>query len=223
MQVLDPCLLLMNPILIRQGLELCLVRSFSGEIPLLTQAHQSCLVNICGAPFCIQGQGYHPYSNHNGSFLGSPNPHHVGSAPSGVLLDRHFGYFPDSPETSFMNPVAFGGLGLSGKTASYVMNVGAHPAMSVGVALPGNMPESGSPRPRMMPLSRNGSMFFGNSTFQGTGLTGNEGLLECGRSRRVEYSVSQIDSKKQYQLHVDKINSGEDSRTTFMIKNIPNK
>ena len=71
-----------------------------------------------------------------------------------------------------MNPVAFGGLGLSGKTASSVMNVGVHPSMSVGVALPGNIPESGSPSSRMMPLLRNGPMFFGNSTFQGTGLTG---------------------------------------------------
>lgn len=177
-----------------------------------------------GNPFApsTQGQGY-PYSNQHGSFLGSHHLHHVGSAPSGVPLDRHFGYFPESPETSFMNHVAFGGMGLNRKTASYVMNMGARPAMSVGVALPGNMSESGSPSSRMMSLPRNGPLFFGNGTLHGIGVTINEGLLERGRSRRVEYSVNQIDSKKQYQLDLDKIKSGEDTRTTLMIKNIPNK
>ena len=34
--------------------------------------------------------------------------------------------------------------------------------------------------------------------------------------------MSQIDSKKQYHLDVAKIKSGEDGRTTLMIKNIPN-
>jgi len=66
-------------------------------------------------------------------------------------------------------------------------------------------------------------MFFGNGSFQGIGLTSNEGLLERSRSRRVEYSVNQIDNKKQYQLDLDKIKSGEDTKTTLMIKNIPNK
>ncbi|KAL7000689.1 hypothetical protein U1Q18_001842 [Sarracenia purpurea var. burkii] len=174
-----------------------------------------------GLPFAssAQGQGY-PYSNQNGSFLGSLHSHHVGSAPSGVLLDGHFGFFPESPEISFMNPVTFGGIGLNRKTASYMMNVGAHPAMSVGVSLPGSMPESGS---RIMSLPRNGTMYFGNGTFEGIGLNSNEGLLERGRSRRMEYSVNQIDSKKQYQLDLDKIKSSEDTRTTLMIKNIPNK
>ncbi|GFS38635.1 hypothetical protein Acr_00g0058700 [Actinidia rufa] len=146
---------------------------------------------------------------------GNPTPYSIapvlpGQHLWGTLLHpgtRHFGYFPDSPETSFMNPVAFGGLGLSGKTASYVMNVGAHPAMSVGVALPGNMPESGSPRPRMMPLSRNGSMFFGNSTFQGTGLTGNEGLLECGRTVEVE-GWSTVYTSKMLLAAIDEFHRG---------------
>lgn len=66
-------------------------------------------------------------------------------------------------------------------------------------------------------------MFFGNGSFQGIGLTSNEGFLERSRSRRVEYSVNQIDNKKQYQLDLDKIKSGEDTKTTLMIKNIPNK
>eukprot|EP00252_Welwitschia_mirabilis_P018857 TRINITY_DN4227_c1_g2_i2.p1 TRINITY_DN4227_c1_g2~~TRINITY_DN4227_c1_g2_i2.p1 ORF type:complete len:501 (+),score=69.86 TRINITY_DN4227_c1_g2_i2:160-1662(+) len=45
---------------------------------------------------------------------------------------------------------------------------------------------------------------------------------ERGRNRRSD-NANQIDSKKHFQLDVDKILSGEDTRTTLMIKNIPNK
>lgn len=61
-----------------------------------------------GQPFTSNGQGQgFPYARHHGSLLGSHH-HHVGSAPSGVPLDRPFGYFPESPETSFMSPGALG-------------------------------------------------------------------------------------------------------------------
>ncbi|XAR52794.1 hypothetical protein NMG60_11021069 [Bertholletia excelsa] len=177
-----------------------------------------------GHPFAnnAEGEGY-LHSNQHGSILGSSNPHHVGSAPSVVHLDRHFGYFSELPESSFVNPVRYGGTGLGHKTASYLMNIGAHPAMSVGVAIPGNIIETGSPGSRMISLMGKGPMFVGNDTFQGFGMTCNEVLLEHGRSRRMEYNVNQIDSKKQYQLDLEKIKNGEDTRTTLMIKNIPNK
>ncbi|RDY08962.1 Protein MEI2-like 4, partial [Mucuna pruriens] len=42
------------------------------------------------------------------------------------------------------------------------------------------------------------------------------------RSRRNE-GVSNLADKKQYELDIDRIKSGEDNRTTLMIKNIPNK
>jgi hypothetical protein len=47
--------------------------------------------------------------------------------------------------------------------------------------------------------------------------------MDRGRNRRVDSSVFQADSKKQYQLDLEKIRKGEDTRTTLMIKNIPNK
>lgn len=50
-----------------------------------------------------------------------------------------------------------------------------------------------------------------------------DSLSERGRSRRGESSGAQADNKKQYQLDLDRIMRGEDSRTTLMIKNIPNK
>ncbi|KAJ0110413.1 hypothetical protein Patl1_01463 [Pistacia atlantica] len=171
-----------------------------------------------GHPFSSSGQGQgFPYGRH-GSFIGSHHHHHVGSAPSGVTLDRHFGFFPESPDTSFVNPITFGGMGVNHNNGSYVMNVGSR----VG-GLPGNVTENGSPSLRMMSLPRHGPVFLGNGSYPGPATASNEGLTERGRSRRVDGSASQIDSKKQYQLDLDKIISGEDTRTTLMIKNIPNK
>ncbi|XP_059284704.1 protein MEI2-like 2 [Lycium ferocissimum] len=155
-----------------------------------------------------QGQGY-PYSHRQGLFLGS---HHVGSAPSGIPLDRRLGFFSESPETSYMNQVAYGSSGSSHNNGSHVMSIGSLGAMNMSV----------SPSSRMMSLPRNGPLFFGNGSYGGIGMANNEGAMERGRSRRVE-SGNEIDNKKQYLLDLEKIMSGEDTRTTLMIKNIPNK
>ncbi|CAK7346683.1 unnamed protein product [Dovyalis caffra] len=169
-----------------------------------------------------QGQGF-PLTSRHGSLLGSHH-HHVGSAPSGLPLDRHFGFFPESPETSFMNQVALGGMGLNRSTGSYIMNMGGRAAMGAGIGLPGPpLTENGSSSYRMMSLPRHNPMFLGAGSYSGPGTIINEGFAERVRSRRVENSGSQIDSKKQYQLDLDKIIRGEDTRTTLMIKNIPNK
>ncbi|XP_060187276.1 protein MEI2-like 2 isoform X2 [Lycium barbarum] len=161
-------------------------------------------------PFASNGQqqGY-PYSHRQGLFLGS---HHVGSAPSGIPLDRRLGFFSESPETSYMNQVAYGGKGSSHNNGSHVMSIGSLGAMNMSV----------SPSSRMMSLPRNGPLFFGNGSYGGIGMANNEGAMERGRSRRVE-SGNEIDNKKQYLLDLGKIMSGEDTRTTLMIKNIPNK
>ncbi|PON32083.1 Splicing factor-like protein [Parasponia andersonii] len=173
-------------------------------------------------PFSSNGQGQGlPYTSRPGSFIGSSN-HHVGSAPSGVPLDRHFGYFPESPETSFMSPVGFGGVGLNRNNGNYRVNIGGHAPLSAGVGLPGNITETGLPSFKMLSLANPGSVFFGNGSYTGSPSTSGEGLGERSRSRRVENNGN-LDSKKQYQLDLDKIISGEDTRTTLMIKNIPNK
>ncbi|XP_009773228.1 protein MEI2-like 2 [Nicotiana tabacum] len=164
-----------------------------------------------------QGQGY-LHSRRQGSFLGS---HHVGSAPSGIPLERHFG-FPESPQTSYVNPLVFGSGGSTHNNGSQVMNIGSLGAMNMGVGLAGNFTDSGSPSSRMMPMTRNGPIFSGNSSYGGLGTVNGEGLIERGRSRKTE-SGNQIDNKKQYQLDLEKIRRGEDTRTTLMIKNIPNK
>lgn len=64
-------------------------------------------------------------------------------------------------------------------------------------------------------------MFLGSAPYTVPGSCGIEGLIERGRSRRVDNNG--LDSKQQYQLDLEKIVSGEDTRTTLMIKNIPNK
>ncbi|PIA41410.1 hypothetical protein AQUCO_02200076v1 [Aquilegia coerulea] len=164
-----------------------------------------------------QGQGF-PFSGHQAPF----SHHHVGSAPSGIPFERHFGFFPESSEASFMSPVSYGSMGVSHNEGGFMRNVGARSAMSSGVALSGNMPDNGSPGFRMMSSQRLSPMFLGGGPY--SGLTSSiEAMAERGRNRRIDNNVNQIDSKKQYQLDLDKIVNGEDTRTTLMIKNIPNK
>ncbi|KAL7129164.1 hypothetical protein ABFS83_13G045600 [Erythranthe nasuta] len=140
----------------------------------------------------------------HGPFLRSHHHHHVGSAPSGVQLDRHFGFFPNSPESSsYMNKAAFG------LAPNFGRNNGNR-------AFNGNFVGSGSPSSRMMSMPSNGALYFGiNSSF-------GDGIIDRGRIRRGDSGVM-MDNKRQYQLDLEKILNGEDIRTTLMIKNIPNK
>ncbi|OAY29094.1 protein MEI2-like 5 isoform X2 [Manihot esculenta] len=177
-----------------------------------------------GNPFSSNANGHGlSYMGRHGSLLASSqNHHHVGSAPSGVPLKRHFGFFPESPDTSIMSSVAFGGMGLGHNDGSFMMNMGAHGPMNTGVTIPRNISENGSSY-RMMSSPRLNPVFLGNGPYPGLATTSMEGFPERGRSRRVENNGNQVDSKKQFQLDLDKIISGEDTRTTLMIKNIPNK
>jgi hypothetical protein len=122
-----------------------------------------------------------------------------------------------------MNQVALGGMGLNRNTGNYMMNMGGRAAVGAGIGLPGPLTENGSPSYRVMSLPRHNPMFMGAGSYSGPVTIGNEGFVERVRSRRVENNGSQIDCKKQYQLDLEKIISGEDTRTTLMIKNIPNK
>lgn len=165
-----------------------------------------------------------PSAGRPGSLLSSSHHHqhhHVGSAPSGIPFERHFGHYHESPETLFMSPPSsFGGMGL-GHVDRGVL--GARGAINTGISVPGNISENGSPAFSTMSSPRLSPIFLGNGHFPGFGPANMESLTERARSRRVEHNGSQIDSKKQFQLDLEKILSGEDSRTTLMIKNIPNK
>ncbi|KAH1066202.1 hypothetical protein J1N35_031189 [Gossypium stocksii] len=178
-----------------------------------------------GHPFSSNGKGHgFPYSGQQVSFSGSSphyGHHHIGSAPSGVPLGRHFGFFPKSSDTSLRNPAAFGGLGVAQNNGGFMVNRGSRAATSSGISIPWNVSENSSSM-RMMFSPRLSPVFLGNGPFQGLH-NSMEGLAENGRSRQVENNGNQLDNKKQFQLDLDKIVSGEDIRTTLMIKNIPNK
>ncbi|CAA7030674.1 unnamed protein product [Microthlaspi erraticum] len=142
---------------------------------------------------------------------------HVGSAPSGVPLEKHFGFFPESSkDTLFMNTGGLqgaSGMGLNGGT--FPSKMGNH-----GIMNPGSMAENGFSSYRtMMSSPRFSPMFLSSGLNPGRF----DGLYENGRARRVENNPSQVESRKQFQLDLEKIMKGEDSRTTLMIKNIPNK
>jgi len=164
-------------------------------------------------------QGY-SYSGRQGSYMNSvvaSHHHHVGSAPSGD--PSYLGYFTGSPETSYMHPGSFGGMGFSRASGSPMINIGGHGIANSGLGISNNG------------IAENGSSSFGMRSPQhmshvflaGSVNNSGDGLNDRGRNRRGESSASQIDNKKQYQLDLEKLMRGEDSRTTLMIKNIPNK
>lgn len=179
-----------------------------------------------GNPFTSNGKGHaFPYSSQNSSFVGSSQHnlhHHVGSAPSDLPFERHFGFHPESSETSFMNNVNYGGMGLGGHNdGNYMVNVGG--SVNANITIPRNISDNGSSNFRMRSSPRLSPVFLGNGPYPGLPPTALEGLADRARSRWMENNGSQVDSKKQFQLDLDKIRNGEDTRTTLMIKNIPNK
>lgn len=183
-----------------------------------------------GNPFTTSGKGHaFPSSVHHGSFLGSSphhyqhqHHHHAGSAPSGMPLDRNFRYFSGSPETSSLSSIAYGSMGLGPSDGKLIANMGHHAAINAGISIPGNMSEN-STNFKMMSSPRLSPVLLGNGPFPGLLPTSIDGLIEHGRNRRVETNGNQLYIKIQFQLDLEKIVSGEDNRTTLMIKNIPNK
>jgi hypothetical protein len=175
-----------------------------------------------------QGQGF-LYGSHQTSLFGSSdqNRHHVGSAPSGAPFESHFGFLPESPETSFMNQVRFGNIGNIGTNRNgggLMMNMASRASLNPVSSLSGSLSDNNSANFRpILSSPRLSQPFFGNPTYQGPGYFGLDSSMDRGRNRRVDSSVFQADSKKQYQLDLEKIRKGEDTRTTLMIKNIPNK
>ena len=105
------------------------------------------------------------------------------------------GFFRRSSETSSMGSAAFRGAS--------------------GDAAPRNMREAGSPSFRMVSSLRHSQLFTGSvSSYQ----------WPVATTASIDGSnMNQVDSKTQFQLDLSKIMSGEDLRTTLMIKNIPNK
>ncbi|KAF7123644.1 hypothetical protein RHSIM_Rhsim12G0017500 [Rhododendron simsii] len=143
---------------------------------------------------------------------------HVGSAPSvnPSLWDRRHNYSGKSPNEAGFHPGSLGNMRISNSphhldfvSQNMFSHVGGNcmdlsiPSKNVGLHSPHLMfPGRGQMSPVTSPF---------------------ESPNEWARSRRNEGSSNQADSKKLFDLDIDRIGRGQDNRTTLMIKNIPNK
>lgn len=147
------------------------------------------------------------------------NSHHVGSAPSvnPSLWDRRHAYAGESPDASAFHPGSLGNMRISGNSLHPLEFVSQNIFPHVGgncMDLPISSKGLHSPQQSCVMFPR-GQMYPMMSPFDSPN--------ERARSRRIEGSSIQADSKKQYELDIDRIMRREDKRTTLMIKNIPNK
>ncbi|PIA27335.1 hypothetical protein AQUCO_08000010v1 [Aquilegia coerulea] len=148
--------------------------------------------------------------------------HHVGSAPTGnpSLWDRRHGYEGEFHETCGLHAGSIGSARLPGDLDLHHLELNSN-IFPHGVGncmdLSSGSTKVGlhSPQQRHHMFPRRNSMINLPSSFD----VGNERVI----SRRNEVASSQADSKKLYDLDIDLILHGEDTRTTLMIKNIPNK
>ncbi|KAK1319069.1 Protein MEI2-like 4 [Acorus calamus] len=149
--------------------------------------------------------------------------HHVGSAPAvnPSLWDRRQTYGGDSLDGSAFHPGSLGSMGFSGGSALHPLDFASHNMFTNGggncmdPSLPSQNVGLPSPQQRC-------HMFHGRNTL--IPMPSNfDAPNERVRSRRTDSSANQADNKKQFELDIERIIRGEDSRTTLMIKNIPNK
>jgi hypothetical protein len=148
------------------------------------------------------------------------NRHHVGSAPAvhPPNWDRRRGYPRDMIEAPGFHPGSAGSMGFPGSLHLNELELNSMFSQTGGTFMESMSPAHiGSPSPR-----QRGHMFHGRSrmiphpsSFDSPG--------EQMQSRRNEPSVNQSDDKRQFELDIQRIARGEDTRTTLMIKNIPNK
>lgn len=145
------------------------------------------------------------------------HPHHAGSAPSvnPSLWERRQPYIGDSTDASTFHPGSLGSMGFSGGSPMHPLELVRHNIFShsggncvdhVGIS---------SPQHRCHMFQGRNHVIAMPASFD----VPNDRI----RSRRSDSNANQADNKKQYELDIERIIRGEDSRTTLMIKNIPNK
>jgi hypothetical protein len=175
-----------------------------------------------------QGHGF-LYGSRQTSLFGSSDQNHqnhVCSAPSGAPFSSHFGFMPESPETSFLKQVKFGNVGNIGSVRNgggLMLNMANRGSVNPVSSLNGSLADNKSTDFRQMLSPRLGQLFYSNPIYQGPGSFVFDNSIDRARTRRVDSSALQADNRKQYQLDLEKIQKGDDTRTTLMIKNIPNK
>lgn len=161
----------------------------------------------------------------NGNSVPVPlHNYHAGSAPSGNRsIEGQLGYLTESPTTSFVYPRACGTMSLSSASESRLTNSGMHGVLNGCSPVATHVSlESGSRSFGSMSSQSRVNM-FAECGFLGSISSNGEDLNEQERSGSGSNYMNQVENKKQFQLDLDKISRGEDTRTTLMIKNIPNK
>ncbi|XP_039046867.1 protein MEI2-like 1 isoform X2 [Hibiscus syriacus] len=151
--------------------------------------------------------------------VGSPIRHHIGSAPpNSAPWDKRHPYAGESPDTPSFHLGSLGSVGFHGTSPSHPADIASHNIFSHvgGMAL---MKNGGVHSPQPMCHFYSG----GNPMISlPTSLDSPNERVRNFPQRRNELISSNAD-KKQYELDIDCIIRGDDSRTTLMIKNIPNK
>ncbi|XP_008812116.2 protein MEI2-like 4 isoform X1 [Phoenix dactylifera] len=156
--------------------------------------------------------------------LNAPLPlhHHVGSAPAmnPSLWDRRQTFRGDYLEACALHPASLGSLGLAAGSALHPLELASH---NIFPHTSGNCMDPSISSAHVMPSPEQRSrMFHLRNTMLRLPLS-YDAPNDRIRSRRSDAGSSQTDNKKQFELDIDLIMHGEDSRTTLMIKNIPNK
>eukprot|EP00268_Persea_americana_P031398 TRINITY_DN3053_c0_g1_i4.p1 TRINITY_DN3053_c0_g1~~TRINITY_DN3053_c0_g1_i4.p1 ORF type:complete len:1017 (+),score=195.61 TRINITY_DN3053_c0_g1_i4:488-3538(+) len=147
--------------------------------------------------------------------------HHVGSAPAvnPSLWDRRRTYAGHLPDTSF-HAGSLGSMGFTGNSTIHSLELTSHNLFShVGANCVD--PSMSSPNVGMSSPQQRCHRFPGRNSM--IPMPSLDAPNERVRSRRNEANSNQADNKKQYELDFDRILHREDTRTTLMIKNIPNK
>ncbi|KAK7358714.1 hypothetical protein VNO77_00652 [Canavalia gladiata] len=147
--------------------------------------------------------------------------HHVGSAPvvTATPWERQNSYLGESPDASGFR---LGSLGSGGFHGSWQLHPLDFPSHNMFSHVGGNGTELTSNAGQNSPNNLS-HVFPGRHPMSSMSKfdTTNERIRNLYH-RRSETNTSNVD-KKQYELDLDRILRGEDSRTTLMIKNIPNK
>ncbi|KAF8087622.1 hypothetical protein N665_0574s0009 [Sinapis alba] len=153
----------------------------------------------------------------------SPVHHHIGSAPvlNSPFWDRRQAYAAESLESPGFHIGSHGSMGFPGSSPSHPMEIGSHKSFS---HVAGNRMDVNSQNAVLRSPQQLSHLFPGRSpmvSMPGAYDSPNERYRNLSH-RRSESSSSNAD-KKLYELDVDRILRGDDSRTTLMVKNIPNK
>ncbi|KAE8123780.1 hypothetical protein FH972_018709 [Carpinus fangiana] len=151
----------------------------------------------------------------------SPMHHHVGSAPTvnPSLWDKRHAYLGESPEVSSFRLGSLGSVGFPHSSLLHPIEISSRSTFShVGGNCPDVLTSAGQHSPQQMchifperiPMISMPTSFDSPS----------ERVRNLSHRRN---EVNYHSDKKQYELDIDRILRGDDSRTTLMIKNIPNK